>query len=158
MLVECLEGRIEEIFSCNASAGLYVMTKCLVSLWVFHTHGFWSVFMSVSYSHSLDGITELEKSLEQLAKLKCWYYWQFGERSWKKEGIAGKPIFSKLADRKHDWNDLWFIWLLCFLTDAGGEGSGQGERLFSCDSELPDSPRDLKLSPWRSDESLGWRL
>lgn len=45
-----------------------------------------------------------------------------------------------------------------FLTDAGGEGSGQGEWLFSCDSELPDSPRDLKLSPWRSDESWGWRL
>lgn len=112
-----------------------------------------SLLFSFSRRHNrIREITGITGQGEMLILLTVWV------EELRKGGITRKPIFSKLADRKHDWNDLWFLWLLCFFIDDGGEGSGQDEHLFSCNSELPNSLGDLELSPWRSDESLGWRL
>lgn len=66
-------------------------------------------------------------------------------------GITGKSMFLRLADRGHNWDGfiVCSLALFCFLIGDGGETTGQDERLISCDSELPDSLRYLKISPWR---------
>lgn len=75
-------------------------------------------------------------------------------------GIAGKSMLLRLADRGHNWDRfiVCSLALFCFLIGDGGETTGQDKCLISCDSELPDSLRDLEISPWRSDERLSWRL